>query len=165
MDRPGPEGEPGLSRIQEESEMAEQFASGWENPDKHEPMAERPRPMFDEQGKPVSEAPPAPEVEQALEELDNIVRPGDVAARMRRATAEGGPTDFLQSRPGGIAGRIVTTGEAAPLALMLSTGEKVRPLDHQRQLAEIRKLALDALEDASPAGWAVALDKIAGLAK
>lgn len=62
--------------------MAETFASGWENPDHHEPASARPRPMFDEQGNPVTEAPPAqPEPEPATwnaPEMDSIMRPGDI---------------------------------------------------------------------------------------
>lgn len=54
--------------------MAETFASGWENPDHHEPASARPRPMFDEQGNPVTEAPPA----QPEPETDGIMRPGEI---------------------------------------------------------------------------------------
>ena len=64
--------------------MAQTFQSGWENPDRHEPASERPRPMFDEAGKPVTQAPPPqPEVDPVLD----VFRPGDVAARFN----PGGP--------------------------------------------------------------------------
>lgn len=58
--------------------MTQKFESGWENPDRHEPMTERPRPMFDEHGNAVDKAPPEPE------ELE-FLRPGDPAARLSAA--------------------------------------------------------------------------------
>jgi hypothetical protein len=146
MDRPGPEGEPGLSRIQEESEMAEQFASGWENPDKHESMAERPRPMFDEQGKPVSEAPPAPEVESGLELVDDFLRPGDVQPRAQQ------PRHWLQDS----AAPVAVGGGNPPLMADQS--------DLTALLTEIHRVASKAADSDSRVVWLAALGRIVELA-
>lgn len=132
--------------------MAETFASGWENPDHHEPASARPRPMFDEQGNPVTEAPPA----QPEPEMDEIMRqPVHVQPRAVPWNApEMGHPELLDRldeilRPGDIQpseGRMVSV----PMSYLSESSFK-------RQLLAIVEPALD---NPSPAGWAVALEKV-----
>lgn len=62
-----------------------QFESGWENPDNHPSIAERPRPMFDTDGRPTDHAPPP----EPAPELDGLIRPGDVNASQSLILSDG----------------------------------------------------------------------------
>jgi hypothetical protein len=111
--------------------------SGWENPDQHPDLTQRPRPMFDARGKAVTQAPPP-----------------DPAPELEHMGLFGEPRTGKGERPSIAPGTVVSVDLMTPLD---------RPLDGR--LAEIHALALAALEDASPANWAVALDRIVKLTK
>lgn len=117
--------------------------SGWENPDNHEPLEARPRPMFDAKGRPVTEAPPP----DPAPELD-MLRPGD------------GPAS-VPIRPGHAAGAMVTGGERVQLAGSMSlTAQRL-----DARLAEIRQVAQDAADTDSRVAWLAALSRIIELAR
>lgn len=151
--------------------MTPRFASGWENPDHHPDLNERPRPMYDGDGRPVTQAPPpdpAPELDRMGlhgEPVDQVVRPGDAPETMVMSTTAGtGATN--PDRAQAIRSLLSRGGPVGPGAgVHLLAGEKVQPLDHARQLAAIRKVAQDALDSDKPARWAAALDKIQELAE
>jgi hypothetical protein len=109
--------------------------SGWENPDQHPDLTQRPRPMFDARGRAVTQAPPP-----------------DPAPELERMGLFGQPI---------VTGDVVVT-EAIDVPLRSLETEAMR---QDAKLAEIHALALAALEDASPANWAVALDRIVKLTK
>lgn len=113
--------------------MAETFASGWENPDRHEPLSERPRPMYDEKGNPVTEAPPP--VPEPGTELEDFLRPGDIQPAAGHTWHEHAERDRAD----------------------VSVGALRAELSLKRRVLAIVEPALD---DPSPAGWAVALEKV-----
>lgn len=131
----------------------QQFESGWENPDHHPGLEKRARPMFDKDGNPVTSVPepePLTPAERAMFEAVDISREG-AAERpviphpmdsfphtINRPLATGGP---VKSTP-------ILVGEQGP--------ERIEP----RRIALIRELATRALDNPSPASWAVALDEI-----
>lgn len=113
----------------------QQYESGWENPDQHPDLEQRQRPMYDAQGRQVDTAPPP-----------------DPAPELDRMGLFGEP----------LTGKILEqVGVGTTVKIELTDDARARA----RRLAEIRALALAALEDASPAGWAVALDRIVGLTR
>jgi hypothetical protein len=113
------------------------YASGWENPDGHEPLEARKRPMFDASGQPVTEAPPP----DPAPELD-MLRPGD------------GPAS------------VPLVADAAELTRAWVAREPaVSPAGLADRLAEIRQVAEDAADTDSRVAWLAALSKIIELAR
>lgn len=122
----------------------QQYESGWENPDQHPDLAQRQRPMFDAQGRQVDTAPPP----DPAPELDRMGLFGEPLMNV---------PDVLTD---------VTVGEGKTAGVPLVKIELTDDAHAQaRRLAEIRSVAEAGLNDASPAGWAVALDRIVGLTK
>jgi hypothetical protein len=122
------------------------YASGWENPDGHEPLEARKRPMFDASGQPVTQAPPP----DPAPELD-MLRPGDGPASVPLVVADWDRENRADDDPE-FRGREVQI-------------ELPRMRDHGARLAEIRQVAQDAADTDSRVAWLAALSKIIELAR
>lgn len=123
--------------------MAEQFESGWENPDHHPSLEQRARPMFDKDGKPVDAAPePEPLTAAELAMFEAVATGVIVGEATERRGWSIGP-DY----PVGIKAGEVVTAEKMNAAI-------------EARMARIRELATRALDNPSPAAWAVALTEI-----
>jgi hypothetical protein len=112
--------------------------SGWENPDGHKSIQQRGRPMFDPDGRPVTSAPePEP-----LTPAERAMFGGQDVRPVIDPTAHQVPVLSHEVH--------VAATEA------MTMGAK---------LDQIHALAAAALDNPSPAAWAVALDRIVGLTK
>lgn len=126
----------------------QQYESGWENPDHHPDLQQRQRPMFDAQGRQVDTAPP-PDPAPELDRMGLFGEP--LIGQVGEGKTAGVPLVFPDAR-----------GTMLPRhPNNAANGDEIQP----DALAEIRAVAEAALNDASPAGWAVALDRIVGLTR
>lgn len=127
------------------------FESGWENLDRHPDLSQRPRPMFDPKGNPV-EAAPEPEPLTAAEQamfvaVEAGVDPGTPVVHGPTGVIVGESAARTAALYGVPAGTVVTAASMTP-------GTELR------KAVKIRELATRALDNPSPAAWAVALSEI-----
>lgn len=145
---------------------------GWENPDHHPSLNQRPRPMFDPGGKPVTRAPePEPltpaelAMFEAAEDMSVVKQGGEDSPLSPGGIIHGPRPTLLEVRPE--AGN--WDPEAARERILEATRtQRVTVLPNTisaavtvpAKLARIRELATKALDNPSPAQWAVALSEI-----
>jgi hypothetical protein len=122
--------------------------SGWENPD-HHPDSTKRRPMFDADGKPVTELPEPEPLTPAEVAMFAAMEAGAPAAQAVATGVLVGQQGMalLDDR-----GRIASVVSMDPAEAIVQMRES--------QAARIRELATRALDNPSPASWAVALDEI-----
>jgi hypothetical protein len=135
--------------------------SGWENPDHHPDLAKRPRPMFGPDGKPVAKLPEPEPLTPAEVAMFAAMEAGAPAAQ---AVATG----VIVGEQGMATGGIVKAGNGMALldgqgrigcVVSMDPAEAIVRM-REGQAARIRELATRALDNPSPASWAVALDEI-----
>jgi hypothetical protein len=123
--------------------------SGWENPD-HHPDSKKARPMFGPDGKPVDKLPEPEPLTQAELAMFAAMEAG---ASQAQAVATGVIVGEQDLATGGIIrGSLasIMSGTKINAGMMTPIGKATR----------IRELATKALDNPSPASWAVALAEI-----
>lgn len=124
--------------------------SGWENPD-HHPDSTKRRPMFDLDGKPVTELPePEPLTPAEVAMFAAMDAGGRPPQELTIRSTKGMALLDNQGRIGAVVSMDVPSRDinVNPVPLPVSTRSR------------IQELATRALDNPSPASWAVALDEI-----
>lgn len=148
------------------------FESGWENLDHHPDLTQRPRPMFDPKGNPVEAAPEPEPLTAAEQAMFAAVEAGvDPAAAVATGVIVGEAEEKREkiielARGGMTKGPIPHPMDSFPHTipgLRSDTPikiENMNPIREGGSSARIRELATRALDNPSPAAWAVALSEI-----
>ena len=122
--------------------------SGWENPDQH-PDSTKVRPMFDPHGKMVNRAPEPEPLTAAEVAMFAAMEAGTTEAQAVATGVRVGQQGMALLDSQGRIGAVVSMDPAEAIVRM-----------REGQAARIRELATRALDNPSPASWAVALDEI-----
>lgn len=130
------------------------FESGWENPDQHPDLTKRARPMFGPDGEPVASVPEPEPLTPAERAMFAALEAGTTQAQAVATGAIVGEATENQEQIVELArGGVIKAGTVVDMDLMI-------PMAEMAKAARIRELATSALDNPSPAAWAVALTEI-----